>query len=52
MLTKFELYFFLCVRNYMRYVLTIYRSVEQDMKKRCEQLEYKRKMRQMKKTQK
>jgi hypothetical protein len=36
----------------MRYVLTIYRSVEVDMKKRCEELEYKRKMRQVKKAQK
>lgn len=39
----------LIVRNYIQSVLKLYKSIEVDMKKRCEELEYKKRMRQFKK---
>jgi hypothetical protein len=52
MLSKGELYFFLLVRNFIQSVLQLYNSIEVDMRKRCEELEYKKRMRLMKKNQK
>ncbi len=51
-LSKGELYFFLLVRNFIQSVLQLYNSIELDMRKRCEELEYKKRMRLMKKNQK
>ena len=42
----------LIIRNYMKFVLRLYKSIEVDMKKRCEELEYKKRMRLLKKNQK
>ena len=48
-LSKSQLYFLLIVRNYIQSVLKLYKSIEVDMKKRCEDLEYKKRMRLLKK---
>ena len=48
-LSKVEIYALVLVRNYIRAVLRLYKSIETDMKKRCEELEYKKRMRQLKK---